>query len=405
MEIRYALTQTGRWIRYGVRSAWGEAVGLVRSAGRARAAGPEREQLIQSGKSAAAALIAWVIAAYLLHSPVALMAPWVALVLVQATVYRSVLKGLQQLVAIAVGAVLSLGVALAVGNTLIALAITLPVLLLLGQWRHFGAEGIYAATTALFVLAYGPLSWGGVLDRLAESALGAAVGIAVNAFVHPPALLRQGRTWVRSLGVDLYDLLTDVADGLSGDFGYDQARSWHARVDHLDGSLEHLRATMSRGRESVTLNPRTRQLPTAPERSYQDVAANFERIIYHVADVTRTLVDDGDVTRAIVGRETEKRTARATMRPYGVFLREVAESVFTYAERVTDELPEVDATARLDEHASCVDAAFDRFRERVNGTSGHARNAALGALLLAGHRLVVDVGEMRASAAGDQADR
>ncbi|MBO0830279.1 MAG: hypothetical protein J2P24_21100 [Streptosporangiales bacterium] len=147
-----------RQVRYGLRSARSEVAALVRTASRVREQGPEREQLIQSGKSAGAALLAWVVAAYLLNSPVALMAPWVALVLVQATVYRSVLKGVQQLVAIAVGAVFALAVQLAVGNTLIALAISLPVMLLLGQWRHFGAEGIYGATTVLFVLAYGPRS-------------------------------------------------------------------------------------------------------------------------------------------------------------------------------------------------------------------------------------------------------
>lgn len=405
MDVLYATARAGRWIRYGLRSARDEVAGLVRSAGRVREPGPEREQLIQSIKSAGAALLAWIVAAYLLRSPVALMAPWVALVLVQATVYRSVLKGVKQVLAIAIGGVLALAVALMVGNTLIALAISLPVMLLLGQWRHFGAEGIYAATTALFVLAYGPLSWGGVLDRLAEAALGAAIGIAVNAFIHPPVLLRSSRTWVQSLSSDLHELLTDIADGLAGDFGYDDARGWHARVDGLDRSLEDLRSTLSRGRESVTLNPvRNRHEPTEPERNAQSVAATFERLVDHVADVTRTLIDDGDMAGGVVGRDDDSARAR-TLLPYGAFLREVAGGVLTYAGRVTAQIPQTDATARLDEQARCAEAAFDRFREHLRTASGHRRDAVLGALMLAGHRLIVDLGAMRRSAAGEQVAR
>lgn len=406
MDVRHAVVETARWVRYGCHYIRNEAVALARSAGRVRHPGAEREQLIQSAKAAGAALLAWVLAAYVLHSPVALMAPWVALVLVQSTVYRSVLKGVQQLVAIAIGAVLALALEVAVGNTLIALAIALPVMLLLAQWRHFGAEGIYGATTALFVLAYGPQSWGGVLDRMVEAALGAAVGVAVNAFVHPPVLLRRGRTWVRSIGGDLHELLTEMARGLSGDVGYDRARAWHARVDGLDRSLEYLRSTLSWARESLALNPaRTRYLPTQPERSYQTVAAIFERLVDHVSDVTRTLVDDADETRAVATGDVEERISADTLRSYGVFLREVAGGVLAFVGRVTAEASQDDSTARLDETTKWAEAAFDRFRVQVRRSGIQERSAALGALLFAGHRLLSDMGEMRASAADEEVSR
>lgn len=378
----------------------------MRTASRVREQGPEREQLIQSGKSAGAALLAWVVAAYLLNSPVALMAPWVALVLVQATVYRSVLKGVQQLVAIAVGAVFALAVQLAVGNTLIALAISLPVMLLLGQWRHFGAEGIYGATTVLFVLAYGPLSWGGVLDRLAESGLGAVIGVAVNAFVHPPVLLRRSRTWVRSLGTDVHELLSEIATGMAGEFGYGDARGWHGRVNRLDRSLEDLRWTLARSRESLTLNPsQWRHRPTHQERNYEVVAGIFERLVDHLADVTRSLVDDGDLAPSLPSDAADERLPAALRLPYAVFLREVADGTLAYADRVTGELPVDDAAERLNEKVHCARAAFERYREAVRAAGDPERRGTLGALLHAGHRLIVDLDEMRKSAAGEEVAR
>ena len=46
--------------------------------------------------TALAAWVAWAVAGGLLKAPVAVVAPWVAFVLVEATVYRSIARGLQQ---------------------------------------------------------------------------------------------------------------------------------------------------------------------------------------------------------------------------------------------------------------------------------------------------------------------
>ncbi|MBC7267555.1 MAG: FUSC family protein, partial [Streptomyces sp.] len=62
-------------------------VGAVRAAW--RGPGRERDLAVQSLKAAAAALLAWLVAREWLGDPMALMAPWVAVVLVQATVYSS----------------------------------------------------------------------------------------------------------------------------------------------------------------------------------------------------------------------------------------------------------------------------------------------------------------------------
>ncbi|GDY58514.1 hypothetical protein SVIO_091370 [Streptomyces violaceusniger] len=71
-----------------------EARGIVDAVVRAwRGPGRERDLLVQSLKAAGAATLAWAVSGWWLKDPVALMAPWVAVVLVQATVYRSLFKG------------------------------------------------------------------------------------------------------------------------------------------------------------------------------------------------------------------------------------------------------------------------------------------------------------------------
>lgn len=58
--------------------------------------GRERDLTIQAGKAALAACLAWAVAGWWLQAPMAFVAPWVAVVLVESTVYRSLAHGLQR---------------------------------------------------------------------------------------------------------------------------------------------------------------------------------------------------------------------------------------------------------------------------------------------------------------------
>jgi uncharacterized membrane protein YgaE (UPF0421/DUF939 family) len=57
--------------------------------------GAERDTVVQSLKAAEAALLAWALTGWWWDAPMALLAPWTALFLVQNTVYRSLLSALQ----------------------------------------------------------------------------------------------------------------------------------------------------------------------------------------------------------------------------------------------------------------------------------------------------------------------
>ncbi len=68
---------------------------------------PDRYQVVQSLKAAAAAIIAWALTGWWLEAPMALMAPWAAVALVQGTVYRSLRTAVQLFVMIATGTLLA----------------------------------------------------------------------------------------------------------------------------------------------------------------------------------------------------------------------------------------------------------------------------------------------------------
>ncbi|MER6678498.1 aromatic acid exporter family protein [Streptomyces sp. NPDC000983] len=150
-------------VRHRIRRAWDLAVmrafrEAVSAVGRhARAAGlsvrrawvepgRERDVAVQAAKAALAAGVAWAVVGWWLHAPMAFMAPWAAIVLVESTVYRSLAHGLQQLAAIAAGTVVATACAMVLDSTLVAMALVLPVAVLLGNYRRLGNQGIYAAT-------------------------------------------------------------------------------------------------------------------------------------------------------------------------------------------------------------------------------------------------------------------
>ncbi|MEV5315950.1 aromatic acid exporter family protein, partial [Streptomyces sp. NPDC052610] len=147
--------------------------------------GRERDLAVQACKAALAACLAWAVAGWWLGAPMAFVAPWVAIVLVESTVYRSIAHGLQQVAAIATGTVVATGTALLLDSTMLAMGLVLPAAVLLGNWRRLGSQGIYAATGALFVLTMQPVTIAGSAARIAEAVFGAVVGILVNALVRP----------------------------------------------------------------------------------------------------------------------------------------------------------------------------------------------------------------------------
>ncbi|CAM5734031.1 hypothetical protein SMICM304S_05212 [Streptomyces microflavus] len=103
-------------------------------------------------------------------------------------------RGTQQFAIIALGTVWASGaMALTRDRTMAAMLLTLPFMMLLGNYRRFGNQGIYGATTALFVITAGVSSTSTVGHRLLETLIGAAIGLLVNAFVLPPVHLRSVR--------------------------------------------------------------------------------------------------------------------------------------------------------------------------------------------------------------------
>ncbi|MFE1799915.1 aromatic acid exporter family protein [Streptomyces sp. NPDC059517] len=228
--------------------------------------GPERDTAVQSLKAAGAALLAWALAGWWWNAPMALLAPWTALFLVQSTVYRSLLTALQQVVVVVTGTLLATGALALTHDTMAAMALALPLTVLLGTYARLGSQGLYAPTAALFVLAYGSYSGFDILHRLLETLLGAAIGIAVNASVLPPVHSGRVHHLRARLPRDCAHLLHEVADGIETSYDKERARGWYDSAVRLADVVTELRTARRWSDESHRFNPgrRLRRSAAAP---------------------------------------------------------------------------------------------------------------------------------------------
>ncbi|WSQ07306.1 aromatic acid exporter family protein [Streptomyces sp. NBC_01231] len=361
-----------------------DALAIARAA-RAVRRGPgrERDLVVQSLKAAAAALIAWFVASDLLGDPMALMAPWVALVLVQATVYSSLRQGAQQWVALCAGTLLASAAQALAGSTLGALALSVPVLMLLANWSRFGDQGIYGATTAVFTLASGTVSASAVGHRVGQALLGAVIGVAINALVLPPIHLRDVRENLAALAREAGDVLHTVgADLRESEWDAQTAARWSSASARLERCLEALRSARGWSRESLKLTAGPLRAVRRPPRPVppEEEDERWSRVTGHIRALTRALsiaADDG---------RTPAPPDGAALRLYGRLLELIGDACRAESRRLLD--PREDTRP-----AGGSEDAMRELHERLqHGLREHAAHGAtttavLGTLLLQAENL------------------
>jgi uncharacterized membrane protein YgaE (UPF0421/DUF939 family) len=347
--------------------------------------GREREVLTQILKAGAAAVLAWAVADRLLQLPLPYVAPLAAMLMVSTTVYRSVLSGVRRVVAVAIGVVLALLVANWAPSKELAMAIVLPVTLLLGQWRRLGDQGLYSAFAALFMITFGQPEGGYVLYRLLETGLGVVMGTAINLLVFPPVHVRSVRDAAQRAAGDASQLLRDIADGLRADWSEEDARIWARRAAGLDDRVSELRETLRLGRESLRFNPRKRVTgKSEPVSRYRPVTERIDRAAESVQTITDALSD------AAVDRDSDNALTPQFLARYSALLHSAAATLGTQLSgRATENNParQDQPTTPMSEQLVDVEQQLARQNSRP-ATPGQEVG---GSLLLAARQLAHDL--------------
>jgi uncharacterized membrane protein YccC len=231
----------------------------------------------QLGKTVIAAVVAWVIAVHVFHLAQAFMAPWAALLTVQATVFGTVRRGAQQAGASVLGVLIGFAAWHVFGLDAVSLGAAVLAGLVVGSVRGVRAETTTAAT-AVVVLTTGYIDKSGMLAaRLADTGIGIAVGLLVNVVVWPPLRDRSAANQIDVIDDRVGDLLVHIAAQLHSGFTAGDVDGWIARTDELDKDLDRAWSVIEEARESGRLNPRR----AVPQR--MQAAEDFVPIVNRLA--------------------------------------------------------------------------------------------------------------------------
>src|SRR3954452_1459676 len=236
----------------------------------------------QLGKTVLAAVLAWVVAVHVLHVAQAFLAPWAALLTVQATVFGKLKRGLQQAAASVLGVLIAFAAGSAFGVSAVSVGAVVLAGLLAGSVRGLRAETTTAAATALVVLTTGYSDDSGMLAaRLLDTGVGIAVGLLVNLLVWPPLRDRGAAHQIGVIDDRVGELLCEIAAALRA--GREPAvGDWIERTNELDADVDEGWRVLGLAHESARLNPR-RAVP-ARMRAAADLEGILGRLEQAVAE-------------------------------------------------------------------------------------------------------------------------
>ena len=224
---------------------------------RGRFTASERAPVVQVLKATAAAVITWAVCLIIFPGQLPIFGAIAALLCVQESVDQSLTRGLERVVGVLLGVSVALGAGALFGPQSWLFVAAILVSMTVG-WllRMTSTAANQIAITALLMIALGGLQLDYGFERLIETAIGATIGIALNALVVAPVRTTDLERGIRELTRNTADALDQLADALAEprtpawlDGMYDRARA-------LDADRERVHRQLRRARESLRLNPR-----------------------------------------------------------------------------------------------------------------------------------------------------
>jgi uncharacterized membrane protein YgaE (UPF0421/DUF939 family) len=251
---------------------------------------------VQLAKTVLAAVLAWLVATVGFELSQPFLAPWAALLVVHATVYRTFSRGLQQVSAAVVAVFVASAVGHAMGPTTAAVAAVLVICLLLGSLRWFGDEATTVATTGLVVLTTGFTDDAMLFSRLLDTGIGIVVGLLVNVAVWPPLRSRAALAAMDRIDDGIGELMVDMAAGMrTGALELETVEQWIERTRDLDEGLDQAWAVVRQAEESAWMNPRRRAREARDPQRWHGLLRRMEQAIAEVRSMARTW--DAEVRR------------------------------------------------------------------------------------------------------------
>ncbi len=256
---------------------------LVARRGRVRLRG------VRTIKSTVAAVAAYLVALPLSDNPRPVLAPLTALLVVQLTLYDTVRRGLRRVAAVVLGVLFAAALSTVVPLTWWSLGLAIAVSLVVGRLFRLGDDIAEVPISAMLILAVGGADTV-VEGRIAETVIGAVVGVLVGAVVAPPLYVRPASDAVQGLARSEAEVMRQVAAEVREEYTEEQADEWLEAARGLGRDILRADRALSTAESSLRYNPRAISRPHAG-RSLRSGLDAMERVAVSLRGVCRVLAD------------------------------------------------------------------------------------------------------------------
>jgi Fusaric acid resistance protein-like len=334
---------------------WSLARGLrgVRSDG--------RTALLWTMRITTSAVSAYVVATLLFPGTRPLLAPLTAMLVVQVTPVSLITAGLDRVVAVVAGVFLAIAFSAVVPLEWWSLGLLIFLALAIGQVLRVRMFLIEVAISAMLVLGVGSLgaetaAW----QRIAQTLVGAVVGIVANLLVPPKVATADAGKAVDDLADSLSRLLSRAADELAeraseGREVAHAARAWLDEARRITHDIAGVGAALQHAEQGRRLNVRAVGTPDPGPGLRQGLEA-----LEHCAVAVRAMLRGlADATQDPAWPEDE--TARTVLLGLAETFREMAVSVDAFGQLVRNQA--LSAGRMNSEDVAVLREALDGLRE------------------------------------------
>ena len=221
-----------------------------------------RAALLWALRITVAAVASYVVATLLFPGTQPLLAPLTAMLVVQVTPVSLLASGLDRVVAVVAGVSLAVVFADVVPLQWWSLGVLILVAIMVGNVLRLRANLIEVAISGMLVLGVGSLDAGSAAwQRITETLVGAAVGIAANLLFPPKVASADAGQAIDGLADSISDLLARAADELAelvaeGRDPSPAARSWLGDARQITHEIPPVGAALLHAEQGRRLNVR-----------------------------------------------------------------------------------------------------------------------------------------------------
>jgi hypothetical protein len=294
-----------------------------------------RAALLWSLRITVAAVASYVVAQFAFPETQPLLAPLTAMLVVQVTPVSLLASGIDRVVAVVAGVLVAVAFALVVPLEWWSLGLLILVSITIGQVLRLRSNLIEVAISGMLVLGVGSLSAeSAAWQRIAETLVGAAVGVAVNLLFPPKVATADAGRAIYGLAASVGELLNRAADELTervrdGRPVGSAAEGWLGEARRITYDIPPIGAALVQAEEGRRLNvralgtadvgPGLRQGLEALEHSAVSIRSMFRALQDALRDAT--WLDDEGADDVLLGLAQTFREIAVGVDTFGQLVR------------------------------------------------------------------------------------